>query len=90
MEYTRPDRLDCASEGYKITNINGRPCNDFGNMQIQDYASPNLTGENSHIAEYEEVNTNQVAQSGPYATTTLVTGTRRIGSSLVSIMKKKA
>lgn len=54
-------------------------------MQIQDYASPNLADGNAQIAEYAEVNAAQVTQNGPYATTTLVTGTRRIGSSLVSV-----
>lgn len=60
---------------------------------MQDYASPNLGAEGdrtSQVADYAEVDANAAAghdagatSPAPYATTTLVTGTRRMGSSLV-------
>lgn len=76
---------------------------DYNSMQVQDYASPNLgmeTERHSQVADYAEVDANGAAavavavaaQNGatspaPYATTTLVTGTRRMGSSMVSNVK---
>ncbi|KRT83579.1 Immunoglobulin, partial [Oryctes borbonicus] len=72
---------------------NGRKLKDYRNMQIlQDYASPNLDHPHrvpSQLADYAEVDqTAMVLNNGaispaPYATTTLVTGTRRIGNSMV-------
>lgn len=67
---------------------------DYSNMQVQDYASPGLgldTGRSSQIADYAEVDSALAAQHSavtspaPYATTTLVTGTRRIANSLVNV-----
>ncbi|KAL3274304.1 hypothetical protein HHI36_015709 [Cryptolaemus montrouzieri] len=87
-EYTRPDRLDYKSE-------NGYPMNshfkDYGNMQVQEYASPNVeSNRTSQNAEYAEVDPNVAMHSSsgatspaPYATTTLVTGGRRIGNSMI-------
>lgn len=84
-EYNRPERLE-----------NGYPLNaqfkEFGNMQVQEYASPNVdSNRTSQNAEYAEVDPNVGGHSSgstspaPYATTTLVTGGRRIGNSLVSL-----
>lgn len=92
MEYTRPDRLEYGSEKSYVMKLGGAVLKyqDYSSMQVQDYASPNLTDHHSQIADYAEVNANAAAaQDGatspaPYATTTLVTANRRMGSSLVS------
>ncbi|XP_065157877.1 roundabout homolog 1-like isoform X1 [Atheta coriaria] len=77
-KYSRPNQLDydCGK--------------DYGNMQIvQEYASPNVENRNGAIADYAEVDTNLSGINGgavspaPYATTTLVTGNRRIGNSMI-------
>lgn len=99
-EYTRPDRLDYNSDNknYSVNlnglheyEPNGRKLKDYRNMQIQDYASPNLdSNRQSQLADYAEVDqtalimNNGAISPAPYATTTLVTGTRRIGNSMVS------
>lgn len=96
MEYVRPDRLNYGSEKGYVMKLGGNMMKyqDYSSMQVQDYASPNLameTDRHSQVADYAEVDANAaaVAQDGatspaPYATTTLVTGSRRMGSSLVS------
>lgn len=109
-EYSRPDRLeynrinpdkeyarkDLSLEGvtktYVPTNQIGHK--DYNNMQVQDYASPNIgPEERGQLADYAEVEAtagavgvpNQEPSSPePYATTTLVTGSRRHGNSLAS------
>lgn len=108
-EYSRPDRLDynrinpdkeyarkdLALDGVKTYVPGNQMLKDYNNLQVQDYASPNLQdGERGQLADYAEVeataltqNTNQEPTSPePYATTTLVTGSRRHGNSLVSIL----
>lgn len=95
LDYTRPDRLEYGSEKGYVMKLGGAVLKypDYSSMQVQDYASPNLameTDRHSQVADYAEVDANAVAaQDGatspaPYATTTLVTGNRRMGSSLVS------
>lgn len=96
-EYSRPDRLEYGSEKNYSINFKGlsdlgrdRKMKDYCNMQVQDYASPNLDSSRSQVADYAEVNPNIADNSGavspaPYATTTLVTGNRRMGNSLVSL-----
>jgi roundabout axon guidance receptor 2 len=89
-EYTRPDHLDYGSD--KSYPMSSRKYKDYNNMQVQEYASPNL-GPDSHrtsqIADYAEVDASLVVANGgpispaPYATTTLVTGGRRMGNSMV-------
>lgn len=68
---------------------------DYNNLQVQDYASPNHGHQGacrSQLADYAEVESTMAGQipemksPAPYATTTLVTGSRRHGNSLVSIM----
>lgn len=99
---SRPERLNCNSDKSYSKNFKSfsdlsrhydKNIKDYSNMQVQDYASPNLgpeNGRNSQIADYAEVDNSLAAQhSGatspaPYATTTLVTGSRRIANSLVS------
>lgn len=86
LEYTvRPDRLDYANSDKNYS----RKYKDFGSMQVQEYASPNLD-ESAQIADYAEVDPNaamrqstEATSPAPYATTTLVTGRRRMGNSLV-------
>ncbi|XP_050311425.1 roundabout homolog 2-like [Anthonomus grandis grandis] len=83
-QYNRPDKLEYGSEsGYPI----GRKYNDYNLLQVQEYASPNVGNERgSQMADYAEVDANigsVKAGSGstspaPYATTTLVTGSRRV------------
>lgn len=65
---------------------------DYSCMEVQEYASANLT---DGIADYAEVDPKAVEQENvtatspaPYATTTLVTGTRRMGNSMVSSLLK--
>lgn len=87
-EFTRPDNLEYSSE--KCFPISGRKYEDFSNMQVQEYASPNLdTNKISQVADYAEVNANvgDVGRSNggstspaPYATTTLVAGGKRMVS----------
>lgn len=99
-EYSRPDRLVYSSEKNYSINFKGmdemereRKLKDYCNMQVQDYASPNLDSSRSQVADYAEVNPNigndnsGAVSPAPYATTTLVTGNRminRMGNSLVS------
>lgn len=95
LEYTRPDRLEYGSEKSYVMKLGGNMMKypDYNSMQVQDYASPNIAVEadrTSQVADYAEVDANAaLVQDGatspaPYATTTLITGTRRMGSSLVS------
>lgn len=90
MEYTRPDRLQYGSDKNYMIKLGGNvKYQEYNSMQVQDYASPNLPIEvdrTSQVADYAEVDANAIDAQGaaPYATTTLVTGTRRMGSSLVS------
>lgn len=113
-EYSRPDRLDynrinpdkqyarkelsldSVAKTYVPTNQIGHK--DYNNMQVQDYASPNIgSDDRGQIADYAEVEATAIGSSSapsnqeptspePYATTTLVTGTRRHGNSLVKII----
>lgn len=95
-EYARPDRLEYGSEKNYSVNFSGltdlgreRKMKDYCSMQVQDYASPNLDSNRSQVADYAEVDHNIAQNTGatspaPYATTTLVTGNRRIGNSMVS------
>lgn len=86
LEFTRSDRLE---NGY-VMKLGGK-YQDYSSMQVRDYASPSLGDRNSQVVDYAEVDASVVAvQDGstspaPYATTTLVTGTRRTGSCLVRI-----
>ncbi|XP_045476032.1 roundabout homolog 1-like isoform X2 [Harmonia axyridis] len=86
-DYSRPDRLEYKPEnGYPLT----AQFKDFNSMQVQEYASPNVdSNRTSQNAEYAEVDPNVGAHTSsgttspaPYATTTLVTGGRRVGNSL--------
>lgn len=92
-EFSRPNCL-----GYNAENTTAsyksdvdRKLKDFCNMQVQDYASPNIDStRTSQLADYAEVDANLIANNGaispaPYATTTLVTAARRNGNSLVCI-----
>lgn len=91
-EYARKDlSLDGVAKTYVPTNQIGHK--DYNNMQVQDYASPNIPEGERGLADYAEVEAtasigqmvNQEPTSPePYATTTLVTGSRRHGNSLVS------
>ncbi|XP_031355084.1 roundabout homolog 1-like [Photinus pyralis] len=88
IDFSRPDQnFKCFSE---ISRHYDKNLKDYSNMQVQDYASPTLgidSGRTS-IADYAEVDSaTAVLPSGatspaPYATTTLVTGSRRIANSL--------
>lgn len=78
----RPDNLEYGSEsGYPV-----RKFNDYNLMQVQEYASPNLGNDRgSQIADYAEVDATLASNHekgnispAPYATTTLVTGSRRL------------
>ncbi|XP_066254653.1 roundabout homolog 2-like isoform X1 [Euwallacea similis] len=80
---TRPDKLEYAGSenGYH----SGRKYNEYNLLQVQEYASPNVGNDRaSQIADYAEVdatlaNNNDGSSSpAPYATTTLVTGSRRL------------
>lgn len=107
-EYSRPDRLDynrinpdkeyarkdLSIDGVPKTYVPGSQMHkDYNNLQVQDYASPNIgqDGERGQLADYAEVEATAMAQTlnqeptspEPYATTTLVTGSRRHGNSLV-------
>lgn len=84
----RPDKLEYGSEsGYPV----GRKF-DYNLLQVQEYASPNVgTERGSQIADYAEVdatlaNNNDGGNTSPapYATTTLVTGSRRLVSNLLN------
>lgn len=84
-EFNRPDNLQYSSE--KCYPVNGRKYDDFSNMQVQEYASPNIeTNKISQVADYAEVNANGNAtiidggstSPAPYATTTLVAGSKRM------------
>lgn len=90
-EYNRPDRLeynsDNHSSNYKSDLVRERKLKDYHNMQVQDYASPNIeSNRTSQLADYAEVDANMIpvhtgaTSPAPYATTTLV---RRNGNSLV-------
>lgn len=90
----RPDRLEYSSE--KNYPMSGHKYKDYDNMQIQEYASPNLDPDSnraSQIADYAEVDATMGLQSNgavspaPYATTTLVTSGRRIGNSMVRVVE---
>lgn len=97
LEYTRPDRLEYGSEKGYVIKLGGGVLKyqDYSSMQVQDYASPNLPVESdrhSQVADYAEVDANAATmQAGgatspaPYATTTLVTGNRRMKNSLVKM-----
>lgn len=104
-EFNRPERLECnncdklsSNTLRKLSDLRKnyhKKLKDFSNMQVQDYANPNLgsVGLNSpQISDYAEVDANvtnerfAVTSPEPYATTTLVTGTRRTSNSLVSIL----
>lgn len=104
-ELPRPDRLEynVDNKNYSI-NIKGltdfegdcRKIKDYRNMQVQDYASPNLdSNRTSQLADYAEVDqtalipNNGPVSPAPYATTTLVTGTRRVGNSMVNTHTNK-
>ncbi|CAH1124968.1 unnamed protein product [Ceutorhynchus assimilis] len=76
---SRPDKLEYGSEsGY------GRKFNEYNLLQVQEYASPNVGTDRASQADYAEVDaTLGVKNEGstspaPYATTTLVTGSRRL------------
>lgn len=97
-EYARKDlSLSDVSKTYVPSSQMGRK--DYNNMQVQDYASPHLqdSERGSQLADYAEVEATVLAQTSnteptspePYATTTLVTGTRRHGNSLVSSLYKQ-
>ncbi|KAJ8939803.1 hypothetical protein NQ314_010977 [Rhamnusium bicolor] len=84
-EFSRPDKLEYSSE--KCYPISRRNYKDYSNMQVQEYASPNLGPDSnrmSQIADYAEVDTNMCKQGtgstspAPYATTTLVAGKRMV------------
>lgn len=90
-EFSRPNCLgynaDNTSNSYKAD----ASLKDFCSMQVQDYASPNIdSNRTSQLADYAEVDASMMGtQNGavspaPYATTTLVTASRRNGNSLVS------
>lgn len=110
-EYSRPDRLEYnrmnpdkeyARKDLSLSDVtktyvpsSQMARKDYNNLQVQDYASPNIGHEGdsvSQLADYAEVEATAMAQSSvveptspePYATTTLVTGSRRHGNSLVS------
>ncbi|KAG5894270.1 hypothetical protein JTB14_028124 [Gonioctena quinquepunctata] len=80
-EFARPDNLQYSSE--KCYPVTSRKFEDFSNMQVQEYASPNLDSKMSQVGDYAEVNANLVDDDGgatspaPYATTTLVAAGRR-------------
>lgn len=89
-EYNRPNCLgyttDNASSNYKIDE---RKLKDFCSMQVP---SPNIdSNRTSQLADYAEVDASMMSsQNGatspaPYATTTLVTGSRRLGNSIVNL-----
>uniref|UniRef100_A0A6P7FXH9 Roundabout homolog 1-like n=1 Tax=Diabrotica virgifera virgifera TaxID=50390 RepID=A0A6P7FXH9_DIAVI len=78
-DFTRPDNLQYSSE--KCYPISGRKFEDYLNMQVQEYASPNIE---SKVADYAEVNANVTPNidggsisPAPYATTTLVAAGKR-------------
>lgn len=80
---TRPDKLEYGSES--SYPVGGRKFNEYNLLQTQEYASPNVGNDRaSQIADYAEVdaslaNNNDGGTSpAPYATTTLVTGSRRL------------
>ncbi|KAJ8911147.1 hypothetical protein NQ315_008332 [Exocentrus adspersus] len=84
-EFSRSDKLEYSSE--KCYPINARGYKDYSNMQIQDYASPNLgpdSSRTSQIADYAEVDASLCNKGSgstspaPYATTTLVSGNKRM------------
>ncbi|KAL1497250.1 hypothetical protein ABEB36_008242 [Hypothenemus hampei] len=81
-QYTcRPDKLE-----YESAYPAGRKFNEYNLLQVQEYASPNMGNERgSQIADYAEVDASLVGKDdggssspAPYATTTLVTGSRRL------------
>ncbi|KAJ8973843.1 hypothetical protein NQ317_016397, partial [Molorchus minor] len=83
-EFSRPDKLEYSSE--KCYPVNGS-YKDYSSMQVQEYASPNIGLESnkmSQMADYAEVDTNVCkfdsgsTSPAPYATTTLVAGTKRM------------
>ncbi|CAH1116112.1 unnamed protein product [Phaedon cochleariae] len=81
-EFTRPDNLQYSSEKYYP--VSGRAFEDFPNMQVQEYASPNMDPK-MQVADYAEVNANGMLDNeggstspAPYATTTLVSAGKRM------------
>ncbi|XP_074027541.1 roundabout 3 [Leptinotarsa decemlineata] len=80
-EFARPDNLQYSSEKYYP--VTGRKFDDFPNMQVQEYASPNLDTKMSQVPDYAEVNANMMdndsgaVSPAPYATTTLVAAGKR-------------
>ncbi|KAF5269632.1 hypothetical protein FQR65_LT05971, partial [Abscondita terminalis] len=95
IDFNRPERLTCNGDGnFKsfsdLSRHYDKNLKDYSNMQVQDYASPTMGIESGRtsIADYAEVDGNIIAQQtgatspAPYATTTLVTGSRRIVNSL--------
>lgn len=85
-EFTRTDNLEYSSE--KCFPISSKKYEDFPCMQVQEYASPNVeSNKMSQVADYVEVNANvcEAARNNggstspaPYATTTLVSGGKRM------------
>ncbi|XP_025832405.1 roundabout homolog 2-like, partial [Agrilus planipennis] len=99
-DLTKKDNYDCdpnksysgSKQGYsdKYRMYNGKILKDYNNMQVQDYASPNIYSESrgSQVADYAEVDANMVGHRGdlnspaPYASTTIVSKSRKLGWSL--------
>lgn len=85
-EFTRTENLEYSSE--KCFPISSRKYEDFPCMQVQEYASPNVeSNKMSQVADYVVVNANvcEAARNNggstspaPYATTTLVSGGKRM------------
>lgn len=91
-EYARKDlNLSEVAKTYASNSQAGVNQKEFNNLQVQDYASPNIgqDGSRSQLADYAEVDSSlstqppEMKSPAPYATTTLVTGCRRQGNSLV-------
>ncbi|KAJ8953602.1 hypothetical protein NQ318_003026 [Aromia moschata] len=78
-ELARPDKLEYSSEKYYP--VSGRSYKDYSNMQVEEYASPNLGL--GYSEPYAEVDANMrkhdagSTSPAPYATTTLVAGAKR-------------
>ncbi|XP_017779300.1 PREDICTED: protein sax-3-like, partial [Nicrophorus vespilloides] len=75
-KYARPNQLEYSTE--PNGSVSYKALTDRSNMQVQEYASPNV----ERVSDYAEVNTSATSPA-PYATTTLVTGSRRNGNSLI-------
>lgn len=92
QEYSRVDYNSLNMQNEYVHhngNVNLRQNPMEYTVQVQEYASPNLD-ESTQIADYAEVDPNaamrqnaEATSPAPYATTTLVTGRRRMGNSLV-------